>query len=73
MNSVVVGVFVATALYVWSRARAATKPGAYPPGPKPVPVLGNILDLTAHELWKRATEWAKQYGELIRRVPSRFH
>ncbi|KAL0566127.1 hypothetical protein V5O48_015888 [Marasmius crinis-equi] len=35
-----------------------------PPGPKPVPLLGNILDLTPKELWLRATSWAKVYGDI---------
>ena len=34
-----------------------------PPGPKPVPVLGNVRDLQAKELWLPAMNWAKQYGE----------
>ena len=44
-----------------------------PPGPKPLPLLGNILDLTLKELWLPAYEWAKQYGtcHLITYLPSR--
>jgi hypothetical protein len=33
-----------------------------PPGPRPIPLLGNVLDLTASELWLRAAEWAQEYG-----------
>lgn len=33
-----------------------------PPGPKPLPLIGNALDLTTKELWLRVTEWGKQYG-----------
>jgi len=53
---------ILVALFVWFRK---SKPSAasLPPGPKPVPLLGNIRDLTAKELWLPAAQWAKQYGE----------
>ena len=48
-------------LFLWVR-----KPKAFwaflPPGPKPVLLLGNILDITLKELWLPAYDWAKQYG-----------
>lgn len=33
-----------------------------PPGPKPLPLIGNALNLTTKELWLRVTEWGRQYG-----------
>ena len=63
MNTILVGVFVALALYAWSRSSKGRNLPV-PPGPKPVPVLGNLFDLTAKELWLRVTGWSKQYGEL---------
>ncbi|KAF5391485.1 hypothetical protein D9757_002436 [Collybiopsis confluens] len=36
-----------------------------PPGPKPLPLLGNILDLTPKELWLKATSLARTYGPVI--------
>ncbi|KAI0772523.1 cytochrome P450 [Trametes elegans] len=36
-----------------------------PPGPKPLPVVGNIFDLTSHELWVRVAGWAKTYGGTV--------
>ena len=35
-----------------------------PPGPKPLPIIGNIFNLTVHQLWLRVTDWSKIYGEL---------
>ena len=63
MNTLLVGVFVALALYTWSRSGKPSK-GPVPPGPKPLPLIGNILDLTPKELWLRVTGWARQYGLL---------
>ena len=52
------------ALYIWFRkSKVSTAP--LPPGPKPLPVLGNIRDLTSKELWLPATQWAKEYGERL--------
>jgi len=50
---------VAFAAFQWSRQKLLQ---AVPPGPKPVPIVGNVLDLTASELWLTATKWAKAYG-----------
>ncbi|KAI0260736.1 cytochrome P450 [Gloeopeniophorella convolvens] len=35
------------------------------PGPKPWPILGNISDLRANELWLLATDWARRYGDVV--------
>ncbi|KAL4063425.1 cytochrome P450 [Scleroderma citrinum] len=39
-------------------------PLQYPPGPKPLPIFGNVRDLTTKELWLRAEKWAKEYGRI---------
>ena len=55
-----IGLLALGVLLIWSQRRTSKNP--VPPGPKPLPVLGNIFQLTAKELWLRVTKWAKQYG-----------
>lgn len=33
-----------------------------PPGPRGVPLLGNVLQLGTHQ-WIQMAKWAKEYGE----------
>ncbi|KIJ31580.1 hypothetical protein M422DRAFT_95417, partial [Sphaerobolus stellatus SS14] len=35
-----------------------------PPGPKPKPIIGNLLDLPKDHEWLTHAKWAKQYGML---------
>jgi len=37
----------------------------YPPGPKPLPLLGNLLQLPSKNKEKILTEWGKTYGDVI--------
>ena len=63
MGVLVYGLVALVALYLWSRSRKANATLPVPPGPKPLPVIGNIFNLTPKELWLRMTEWARPYGE----------
>jgi len=50
-------------LFIWLRKSKVSKP-SLPPGPKPVPLLGNVRDLTSKELWLVATKWAEDHGDV---------
>ncbi|KAJ7803147.1 cytochrome P450 [Mycena olivaceomarginata] len=62
MNSVWVVAALLAFWFIWQR-KSKTQAGALPPGPTPVPILGNVRDLTAKELWLTATKWAKEFGK----------
>ncbi|KAG6876713.1 hypothetical protein C0993_000918, partial [Termitomyces sp. T159_Od127] len=47
--------------FIWFRKHKASTV-SLPPGPRPLPLLGNVRDLTTKELWLPAAKWAKQYG-----------
>ncbi|KZT25573.1 cytochrome P450 [Neolentinus lepideus HHB14362 ss-1] len=37
----------------------------YPPGPKPLPVIGNLTDFDIENAIETYYQWSKQYGELV--------
>lgn len=41
-----------------------SKEPLYPPGPKPLPLLGNIHDIPLVSPWIAYTEWGRTYGQL---------
>jgi len=55
-------VFLAGSI-VWLTRRAVSKrrPAPFPPGPKPLPVIGNMFDMHSTKPWLTFADWAK-YG-----------
>jgi hypothetical protein len=56
--------FVYTLHYVRSRGLP------YPPGPKRIPIIGNLLDMPSHEEWVTYKKWSDQYGGAPSLFPS---
>ncbi|EMD38834.1 hypothetical protein CERSUDRAFT_63783 [Gelatoporia subvermispora B] len=36
-----------------------------PPGPKPLPLIGNVLDIPTRQPWKTYKDWTNVYGDII--------
>ena len=36
-----------------------------PPGPKPLPLLGNLLDIPLDHGWETITKWGELYGQFF--------
>ncbi|KAG1736610.1 cytochrome P450 [Suillus paluster] len=56
--------FILFALALLAYTRITNRPFKFPPGPKPLPLIGNILDLTPTQLWLKALKWANTYGPI---------
>ena len=37
----------------------------FPPGPKPLPLLGNVLDLPTSREYETYTRWGKEFGDVV--------
>ena len=50
----------------WLRKRAGGSSSLpFPPGPKPMPLVGNWFDIPKSHDWLKVAEWGKTYGDLI--------
>ncbi|KAF8510098.1 cytochrome P450 [Gautieria morchelliformis] len=37
----------------------------FPPGPKPLPIIGNMKDLQNSKIWETYNHWAEEYGDVV--------
>ncbi|EIW83950.1 cytochrome P450 [Coniophora puteana RWD-64-598 SS2] len=59
-------VLVGLALVKQLLARRYTSAGpSLPPGPPPLPIVGNALEVPSDEAWLTYTKWQKQYGDIV--------
>ena len=47
-------------LYLTSRPKSP-----FPPGPKPLPLLGSVLDLPTSREYETYTRWGKEFGDVV--------
>jgi len=44
----------------------------YPPGLRPLPIIGNLLDIPKESSWLTYTQFAKKYGKFFCLVPALY-
>jgi len=55
-------VIIVTLLAAIHHEMKKRKPASLPPGPPPIPIVGNVRGIDANAPWLTYTEWGKQYG-----------
>ena len=58
--SLIVGISLLVRSY--SKSGTSHKGLSLAPGPKPLPLIGNLLDVPTKREWETITQWGKQYG-----------
>ena len=53
--------FILSAIRDYRRRRGLP----YPPGPRPLPIIGNLLDIPKESSWLAYAKFAKKYGRLF--------
>jgi hypothetical protein len=46
----------------WTRNRSKLP---LPPGPRKLPLVGNLFDIPAERQWEKYLEWSKEFSELV--------
>ena len=55
---------VLIALAAWTIIARSRRPRLpLPPGPTPLPIIGNILDIPTENPWERYRDWCRTYSE----------
>ncbi|KAI0288410.1 hypothetical protein BC826DRAFT_691226 [Russula brevipes] len=55
--------FIATIRAIRDHRRRGGLP--YPPGPRPLPIIGNLLDIPKEFSWLAYTEFSKKHGDIL--------
>ncbi|KAI0311565.1 cytochrome P450 [Amylostereum chailletii] len=63
--SVLLALLALIAWIIWSRAGRSRRLHSTPPGPKPIPLMGNIFDMPTKCEWLTFSRWGDIYGDLV--------
>jgi hypothetical protein len=65
-TTILLGVgFVSLTVWLYSILVKRPNPAPFPPGPKGLPLIGNIADLPTSQPWVTFAKWGEIYGKFL--------
>jgi hypothetical protein len=59
------GVVAAALVFSVLKQQTSRRSLPLPPGPKPLPLIGNLLDIPKSMVWLTYQTWSKRYGDIV--------
>ncbi|KAI0824638.1 cytochrome P450 [Trametes gibbosa] len=56
---------ILVAVILFNRLFTKKRQGPLPPGPKGLPVIGNMLDMPASHEWRTFAQWGERWGDIV--------
>ncbi|PBK93427.1 cytochrome P450 [Armillaria gallica] len=60
-----IAIALAGLVLVWRLFRLSTRDPPLPPGPRGIPLIGNLLDLPSEKEWLTFAKWGEKYGDIV--------
>ncbi|KAK0436559.1 cytochrome P450 [Armillaria borealis] len=59
-----IAIVLAGLAFVWHVFRRSSRNAPFPPGPKGLPVIGNLFDMPTEKEWLTFAKWGEKYGDI---------
>lgn len=60
-----IAIVLACLTFLWRIFRRNNRNAPFPPGPKGLPVIGNLLDMPTEKEWLTFAKWGDKYGDIV--------